>query len=135
MQILLEKEFQLIGKNVFDVWNVYLYVVENINLEYIFTKLQELGCKSECIKEAVSTLYSQNVGFTYSNLQSKNSIIIIGRQDNIFQLINTIAHESRHLQQHIANYYNLNQDGELVCYLLGHIVQKIYTILYNNQLL
>jgi len=58
MQILLEKEFQLIGKNVFDVWNVYLYVVENINLEYIFTKLQELGCKSECIKEAINTLYS-----------------------------------------------------------------------------
>lgn len=67
-----------------------------------------------------------NIGFTYTNSIKKQSLIIIGLQDNESQLINTIAHEARHLQQHIANVENLDENSETVCYLIGYIVQKIY---------
>jgi hypothetical protein len=38
-----------------------------------------------------------NIGYTYTNLNKKESLILIGLQDDDSQLINTIAHEARHL--------------------------------------
>lgn len=75
---------------------------------------------------------THNVGFTYSNLSNRQSVIVIGKHDTKSQLINTIAHESRHLQQHIADVYDIKADGEQVCYLIGAINQIIFD--YCNSL-
>lgn len=115
-------------------WNVKILIITGqYNINFILNELQNIGCKQECVKQAVETIIEgkHNIGFTYSNSRRKKSLIIIGLQDSTSQLINTIAHESRHLQQHIANSKNLDQNSEDVCYLLGEIVQKIYTICSN----
>lgn len=76
-----------------------------------------------------------NIGYTYTNLNNKESLILIGLQDDDSQLINTIAHEARHLQQHIANTEKLDENSESVCYLIGYIVQQIYKQCKNCELL
>ena len=132
MQIQLEKEFLLTGQKYFN-WKVTL--IFNPNIEYLLYKLNRLGCKSKCIKQAFKTMQNKNVGFTYTNTLKQESIIQISKWTNKSQLINTISHESRHLQQHISNYYNINENSEYVCYLLAYIIQKIYEICVDNNLL
>lgn len=87
------------------------------------------------MKQAFETMQEKNSGFTYTNSNKHESTIVINKYSNIYQLINIIAHESRHLQQHIANYYQVDQNSEDVCYLLAYIVQKIYIICIDNNIL
>ena len=132
MQIQLEKEFLLTGQKYFN-WKVTLLF--NPEITYLLYKLNKLGCKSQCIKQAFETMQNENVGFTYTNMFKQESIIQVSKWTNKLQLVNTISHEARHLQQHISNYYKVNENSEDVCYLLAYIVQKIYEICVNNKIL
>lgn len=67
-----------------------------------------------------------NSGFTHTNFEKKLSIVGIGEVSSKKQFINTIAHEVKHLQSHICQYYNVNEDGEQAAYLMGYLVEKMY---------
>ncbi len=71
-------------------------------------------------------LGQDNGGFTHTDYSKKLSIVGIGKVDSKKQLINTIVHESKHVQSHICNYYNVPEDGEQAAYLIGYIVMKMY---------
>ncbi len=119
-------------------WIIKLYLNgRKEDLDAILDDLFNIHCRNDCLVELAYDLLEvkNNIGFTFTNAALKRSIIIIGLQDNKLELINTIAHESRHLQQHISNWYNLNENSEDVCYLLGEIVQKVYEICVNHNLL
>lgn len=117
-------------------WNIELYIEpENINIQELLEVMQDFGCNYESVRLTYENIKKNkyNKGFTYSKLFQ--SLMFIGPTTSKEQLINTIAHESRHLQQHIANIYNMNQNGEQVCYLTGEIVSIIYKICKNYDLL
>lgn len=119
-------------------WTIKLYLNgTQKDLDMILDDLSNIYCRNNCLIELAYDLLEvkENVGFTFTNAALKKSIIIIGLQYDKSELINTIAHESRHLQQHISNWYHLNENSEDVCYLLGEIVQKIYKICVNHNLL
>ena len=120
-------------------WIVTIIIATDTNYDYgdILQLLYNLGCSSSQAKEAYITLTdeSYNIGFTYSNYFTKQSILFIGIQDSDIQLINTICHESRHLQQHISNLKGLDENSEDVCYLIGYIASKIYQICKSNNLI
>ena len=112
-------------------WKVILFIAkDSYNIDKIIDELVRLECPTQYIKEAYldMTEVIYNTGFTYSNYSLRKSVMVIGIQNSDEQAINTIAHESRHLQQHIANYKGLDQNSEDVCYLIGNIVQIITTI-------
>ena len=69
-------------------------------MEKVIEALWKLGCNSKQATEAYEDIKEIrfNVGFTYSNFLLKKSIMLIGLQESDSQLINTIVHESRHLQ-------------------------------------
>lgn len=119
-------------------WTVKIFIVNNdCNIDLILEELYLIGCNSLYASWAYENITSgnKNIGFTFSNNLLKKSIIFFGKHTSENQLINTIAHESRHLQQHISNCLNLDANGEEVCYLLGEIVQKIYEKFKQNCLL
>lgn len=121
-----------------DDWRVDIFIAYNEYDEVkIIEALWKLGCNKNQAFQAYNNMrkIKYNIGFTYSNFFLKRTIMVIGLQDNRFQLINTIAHESRHLQQHIAEYKGLSSNGENVCYLLGLIVQILYEICYDNEII
>jgi hypothetical protein len=81
-------------------WEVeIIFLKEDFDLTTILEKVYVLGCKYNCLQEIVETLGKSilNKGFTFSNLLKKKSLIIIGFHTELPKLINTIAHESRHL--------------------------------------
>lgn len=120
------------------LWVVHVYIaVTDYNTETIIGDLLGLGCDTAQAFDVYNSLYKKqkDIGFTYSSYFLKKSVVLIGLQSSKDELINTITHESRHLQQHIANYYNLDENGETVCYLIGYIVQIIYNKCIKFQLL
>lgn len=110
-------------------WEIKVFLIKNkYNVEKVIEALWKLGCNSKQATEAYEDIKEIrfNVGFTYSNFLLKKSIMLIGLQESDSQLINTIVHESRHLQQHIALVKGLDQNGEGVCHLIGRISQILY---------
>ena len=110
-------------------WEIKVFLIKNkCNVEKVIQALWKLGCTSKQATEAYEDIKEIrfNVGFTYSNFLLKKSIMLIGLQESDSQLINTIVHESRHLQQHIALVKGLDQNGEGVCHLIGRISQILY---------
>lgn len=121
-------------KTIFNVanWDVTLFILETFE-DDIYNELLQLNCKNA--KEITTKLKNLNVGFTYSDLLNSKSLMIIGIQSDKFQFINTVVHESRHLQQHMAIKNKLNENSEEVCYLMGKIVQIIYKICSINNII
>lgn len=110
-----------------DGWKITgYYYDDDLDLDEILDSLHKLNCIY--LKEAYQTLTENeyNYGITYSNLLEQESIIVIGNCTSEDELINTMVHESRHVQQHIAMARCLDQNSEDVCYLLGKICQSIY---------
>lgn len=72
-----------------------------------------------------------NAGFTHTNYDKKLTIVGIGKSSSKEEFINTIAHEAKHIQSHICQYYNVNEDGEDAAYLIGYLIMKMYNKFKN----
>lgn len=73
----------------------------------------------------------KDVGFTYTNLSEKTSIVGIAVTSNQEQFLNTLVHEAKHVQSHICDYYNVPEDGEQAAYLIGFLVQRMHRVFKN----
>lgn len=73
-------------------------------------------------------LGTKDTGFTYTDYNKKLSIVGIAPTSNQEQFLNTIVHEAKHVQSHICNYYNVEEDDEQAAYLIGYIVQKMHRV-------
>lgn len=76
-------------------------------------------------------LGEKNSGFTHTNFNKRLSIVGIGKADSKKQFLNTIVHEAKHIQSHICNYYDVDEDSEDAAYLIGYIVMKMYECFKN----
>jgi len=72
-------------------------------------------------------LGQDNAGFTHTDFNKKLSIVAIGLASSREQFINTIAHEAKHLQSHICQYYNVEEDTEQAAYLMGYLIERMYS--------
>lgn len=119
-------------------WTVHCYyAVDCFYIEDIIEELWHLGCNGSQAEQAYKTMKSceYNRGFTYSSLISKTSVVVIGKCSSEGEFINTLVHECRHLQQHIAIQKQLDENSEDVCYLIGKICQIMYEKCREENLL
>lgn len=70
-----------------------------------------------------------NSGFTHTDYKKRLSIVGIGKADSRKQFLNTVVHEAKHVQSHICEYYNVDEKSEDAAYLIGFIVQRMYSVL------
>ena len=113
-------------------WNVLVYYnVKREDFVEVVDSLKQLDCSKKDLKTAMSVLRRKNSGFTFSNDEYKMSIVCIGEATNIGQFVNTAIHEAKHVQSHICEYYNIEEDTETAAYLIGHLVQRMYGMLRN----
>ena len=112
-------------------WYVYVYYgVNKYNINEVVQALQSLNCPSKDILTATRIMSTGlNAGMTYSNSKIKTSLVCIGEADSKEQFLNTVVHESKHVQSHICWYYHIKEDSEQAAYLIGHIVQRMYKML------
>lgn len=72
-----------------------------------------------------------NAGFTQTDFTKRRSIVGIGKATSKEQFFNTIVHEAKHVQSHICKYYKVDEDSEDAAYLIGYIIQKMYSTFKN----
>lgn len=109
-------------------WNVKVYYdVEKYDVNFCIKQLKKLTTDSHIFEECNKTLNTnkRNRAYTYSSYFAKSSIVFIGIPSSTGELVSTITHEANHIKSHIASYYNLNEKGEEVSYLIGNIVRKM----------
>lgn len=111
-------------------WNVLVYYnVQPDDFVEIADSLEQLDCPISSIRKAFKALRRKNTGFTFSNTEYKMSIVCIGEADNVGQFVNTAIHEAKHVQSHICQYYDIEEDTETAAYLIGHLVHQMYKML------
>lgn len=111
-------------------WHVTVYyAVDTYYIEDILDEVKALGGSTHTIlntKELISKWY--NVGLTYSNLENKHSVLLIGISTCPAQFQNTFDHEKGHLAMHIAESYNIDLYSEEYQYLIGEIGEAMYPV-------
>lgn len=119
-----------------DQWNIIVYyVVDEYNINFIIEDLKKLKCSNKNINESIDILLNEyNTGMTYTNPKYRTTIVCISKYTSNDQFINTIVHESKHVQSHICNYFNIDEESEQAAYLIGYITQQMYKI-FKNMLL
>lgn len=110
-------------------WNVYCYyAVDAYYVDEIAERLIEVGCNGTLLERAVRNMSSGtlNNGLTYSNLQTRESVMVIALTSNASQFLNSLVHELRHLINNICEVWGIEQDSEESCYLAGDVAQMMF---------
>lgn len=119
-------------------WKLSLYILEECGEgAEVAESLANVGCRGNDLSEALNVIHScsHNVGLTYSNTDKRNSVIMVGLQENPSEFINTLFHEVHHVVCHISNKDGISIDSEQSAYIAGDIGEAIYNMLSMHRLL
>lgn len=112
-------------------WDVVVfYDVMPRDADVVLRELQIIADNKESVLRANKLIQKgdYNTGFTYSNYEQRRSVMAISRTEDAMQFYNTLQHEQRHLETHIAKAFNLDPFGEELCYLAGDIAMKMFSV-------
>ncbi len=125
---MIRQRFTLPGYGDWLVWAYYS--VGHYYTDEIMAHLVEAGCRGENLEDAYRNLSSGhlNTGLTYSNLDTHETVMVIARTSSAEEFVNSLDHERKHLEAHIAQALGLNPYGEKICYLSGEIGQKTFRV-------
>lgn len=112
-------------------WRIKVYYA--VSSYYANEILKELLEYNPTVKEYNKVMYAMynyeyNIGFTFTDYDSKQSLVIIGLTTSPSEFQNTFDHEKGHLAMHIAQYYNIDPYGEKYQYLTGDIGKKLFRV-------
>ena len=107
-------------------WTVHvMYDVHSKNAMKVRRYLRDLGCIGIPLEDACNLVLEgdPNKGITYSNVDVRKSVVVIGWASSRAEYMNSISHEMLHVVQHISEVFMVNMYGDEACYLLGGLVQ------------
>ena len=110
-------------------WLVHCYIAVDCYYTYeILDKMRRIGASRRIMADAHKNLLAcqLDTGLCYSNPELRESVWVTSLTSEPGEFLNSIVHEIRHLQQHIANECGLDNDSEEVCYLCGNIAQELF---------
>ena len=105
-------------------WLVHVfYHVTCYWTDEIMDCLKNIGCPPQKLKESYRNLKAckLNTGLTYSNYYLRESVMVIGKTSSSDEFSDSMMHELRHLEDHIATAYKMPAGGEEIAYLAGYI--------------
>lgn len=76
-----------------------------------------------------------NKGITYSNVDIRKTVAVIGWATSKAEYMNSLSHEMLHVVQHISEQFLINMYGEEACYLLGGLAQATFLTPKKEQVL
>ena len=86
------------------------------------------GCDEYKADEAILVLSMWNKGFTFTNFADHLTIVCISKATSAEQMYDSIAHEQKHIVEHISEYYGVDPKGETAAYLQGEIGRQIFPV-------
>lgn len=106
-------------------WRVYVYMAASKDdAPEILRKLESIGIDGQQYMRAERHLqkaFRDNTGMTYSNLDTRTTVMVIGRSTTEKEMVNTFSHELRHLSDDLAEACGIPHHGEEIAYLTGDI--------------
>ena len=109
-------------------WDITLfYNAKPDDAHIILQCLWDSGISTRKYHEARMMLRSgtPNEGLTYTSPRYHCSVVVIGHVSSVWEWIDTVEHEARHLVQGICNAYGIDPDSEQAAYMEGHLFKKI----------
>lgn len=115
-------------------WDIEVcIIVENPNVQYILSRLKDLGCPDDVLHRAASRIENyENSGFTFTNQEEHKSIIVINRPDSAEEFIDTYNHEKNHVEMHICKEFGIDPYSEKATYLSGQLAKKLFKAQLKN---
>lgn len=107
-------------------WTVHvMYDVHSKDAMKVRRYLRDLGCTGIPLEDACNLVLKgePNKGITYSNVDTRKTVVVIGWTTSRAEYMNSLSHEMLHVVQHISEQFLINMYGEEACYLLGGLVQ------------
>lgn len=112
-------------------WHVRVYcLVTAVDDGVILRDLEKIGCEEDTADEIRRNIAAdkENFGFTYSNTDIDEAIMVIGIASSAKEFFNTLIHEIGHLTRHISKSEGFDPYGEEEQYLQGEIAMEVYPI-------
>lgn len=122
----------IIQKYLIEDWRiVILYLVDAEDFDVIQRHLLDIQCPKSFIQEGLDNIRDNkyNVGFTYSNLELNESVMVISKVTSDGELINTLCHECYHFIDHITRLKDASHEDKAI--LIGNTMQLFYRQLKN----
>ena len=94
----------------------------------VLQRLFEAGCTGKNFRRAMALLNSGawNVGLTYTNKESRETIIVVGCSSDIAEFINTLTHEMNHFIEHAMEALHIESGTEDEAYFTGELFELLY---------
>ena len=122
-------------RQVFDIpkygWTVTVYyAVTGYDVRRIMRELERLGCGGNDLHRAYANLSKGviNTGLTYSNVEERETLVVISRTSSAAQFQNSLDHEKGHLCRHISQAMHIDPYGEEAEYLAGYVGQRMFEV-------
>lgn len=109
-------------------WLVHIYyAVTCYWTDEIMMRLYDTGCPKNKLNDSYHNLMSckLDTGITYSNYRNRETVMVVGLTSSPAQFINSLDHERKHLEAHIAQAMNIDPWGEEIAYLSGEIAENL----------
>lgn len=112
-------------------WEITVYYDSQAdNADEILHTLDIAGCDDETYFTAEENLRQglPDTGLTFSNMQTRESVIVLSRASSREQFANTWFHELIHCAVHIATALRLDLKGETMAYIGGDLAMAMQPI-------
>lgn len=110
-------------------WSIRVYyAVDEYYISNILIDLIDIDCNKEAffkIKRLMEA-HKDNIGFTYSNIEKRASLVLIGITDSADEFQDTYDHEKGHLVMHISRALGIDPYSEEYQYLAGTIGKTMF---------
>lgn len=110
-------------------WRVHAYIaVSSYYTDEILKGMEQLGASEKHLADAYDNLSSGqlNNGLTYTSSEKRETIWVVALTSSAREFMDSVVHEIRHLEQHIANECGINENSEEACYLCGDIAYRLF---------
>lgn len=109
-------------------WSVIVcHVSKPEEVDEAIDLLASIDCKGKPLMEAYDHMSAEtpNSGLTYTNVDKRTSVVIIGKATSEGEYINSLTHEMFHVVAHVCKHLGIDMQGEEPCYLMGWLCQSI----------
>lgn len=119
-------------------WRLSVYILERCGEgRDVLEELAAVGCRGVELADASAEVRrcGMDIGLTYSVGSLRNTILMIGLQDNKSEFVNTLRHEQHHVISHICQADGIDMHSEESAYIAGDVGEAMYNSLHELKVL
>lgn len=103
-------------------WMVdFLFAVDDYDDEVVLSCLYDMDASYDIMRRVNRMMDSEkpNCGFTFSNIDLKRALVVVGPTTSHKQFLNTLVHELHHVAVAIADSLGVDLESETPAYIVG----------------